>query len=180
MSLEQRKRLRLRELNYSEHNVYFLTLCCRDRKHLLGEIRKSPVGDGVLDVPPAEAMVFTRAGKIVDEKIREMSEKFDGVSVEKYVVMPNHIHMLLAVEDGGGTSRTPSPTGQEVNRPVRTNEKIPSFVSYLKRSTQRMCGSEIWQRGYHDHVVRDMRDLQNHWNYIDTNPLRWELDKYYT
>ncbi len=43
-----------------------------------------------------------------------------------------------------------------------------------------MCGSEIWQRGYHDHVVRDMRDLQNHWNYIDTNPLRWELDKYYT
>ena len=46
MSLEQRKRLRLRELNYSEHNVYFLTLCCRDRKHLLGEIRKSPVGDG--------------------------------------------------------------------------------------------------------------------------------------
>ncbi len=47
MSLEQRKRLRLRELNYSEHNVYFLTLCCRDRKHLLGEIRKSPVEDAV-------------------------------------------------------------------------------------------------------------------------------------
>ena len=54
MSLEQRKRLRLRELNYSEHNVYFLTLCCRDRKHLLGEIRKSPVGD-VEDAVPYRA-----------------------------------------------------------------------------------------------------------------------------
>ena len=142
-------------------------------ERMLGNLRTASPGivKGVDLVKQTVSVQLAIIGKIVDEKIREMSEKFDGVSVEKYVVMPNHIHMLLAVDDGGGTSRTPSPTGQEVNRPVRTNEKIPSFVSYLKRSTQRMCGSEIWQRGYHDHVVRDMRDLQNHWNYL----VKWKM-----
>jgi hypothetical protein len=56
---------------------------------------------------------------------------------------------------------------------------VPSFVSSLKRYTNRVCGRPLWQASYHDHIIRDENDLLNHWSYIEHNPARWAEDEYH-
>ena len=84
--------------------------------------------------------------------------------------MPNHVHILLCVcGEGNGASGMPRPTGM----------RVPSFVSSLKRYTNRVCGRPLWQASYHDHIIRDENDLLNHWSYIEHNPARWAEDEYH-
>ena len=85
--------------------------------------------------------------------------------VEKYVIMPDHIHLMVFLEneDYYGTSRTPSPT----------NEVIPKTVSGFKRLCNKEIGKNIWQRGYYDHVIRNDADYSKHFDYIENNPVLW-------
>jgi len=94
----------------------------------------------------------------------------ERIRVEKFAVMPNHIHLLLIVEmDQNGTSRAPSPT----------NALIPHFISTFKRFCNREIGENVFQRSYHDHVIRNQQDYLKIWEYIDNNPKQWELDCFY-
>ena len=88
--------------------------------NILGEVC---VGDGVLDVPFVE---LTEYGKITKKHITALNKHYEHITIQKYVIMPNHIHVLLSVQNSG-TSRTPSPT----------NAVIPSFISTLKRFIQK-------------------------------------------
>ena len=188
-----RKELRLKEFSYSENAAYFITICCKGGRHLLCEIEADApdqlrsVGVGVPDDPsltgcktPGFKRIYTKTGIIVENKLKEMSEQFSGTALEKYVLMPNHLHLLLSVDLEKGSSGTPTPTGLSGTDQKRSNERVPAFVSYLKRSTNRSSGMEIWQRGYYDHVVRDYPDYCRIWNYIGNNPYRWFEDTYYT
>ena len=190
-TLPKRKVIRLKSQSYSENYTYFLTILCKNRSHLLGKVeviperRRDPVRDGVLDGPRVKNSENVRVevrlsdiGTIVDEKIREINAKSDAVEVDKYVIMPNHIHLLVSIRSASGASRTPPPTKHDATFD-RANEAIPKFVSYFKRSTNKMCGIDIWQRGYHDHVIRDSSDYESHWTYIDNNPYRWAEDEYF-
>ena len=190
---EYRKELRLKDFSYSENAAYFITICCRNMEHLLAKIETETsrdcqaVGVGVLDDPsppvltrPEFVRTLTGTGEIVERKIVEMSESFSGADIDTFVVMPNHIHLLMSIYQGKGSSRTPTPTAFSETNQKRSNEQIPAFVSYLKRSTNRMSGQKIWQRGYYDHVIRDYPDYCRIWDYINNNPYRWYEDKYYT
>ncbi len=61
----------------------------------------------------------------------------------------------------------------------KVNATIPQLVSTLKRFTNKKTGRSIWQRSYHDHIIRTVKQYQKIWQYIDTNPLQWQLDCYY-
>ena len=110
-------------------------------------------------------------GKVA-EKYIFTSERIPNIKVDKYVIMPNHIHLLLAVENGfsGGTPRASSPT----------NAAIPHFVSAFKSLCHRELGEKIFQRSYHDHIVRDENDYLKIWEYIDGNPAKWQEDCFYS
>ncbi len=126
------------------------------------------VGDGVLDVPKNQ---LTQYGIIADKYINQMNDFYDYISVDKYVIVPNHIHLLLSITDSGnGTSRTPSPT----------NSIVSKFISTFKRFCNKEYGKNIWQRSYNDHIIRGEKDYNKIWEYIDTNVLRWEKDCFYT
>ena len=86
-----RRPTRLKEYDYSSNGRYFVTICVQDRKLLLGSV---VVGDAVLDVPE---MRLSRFGRIAEKYIINMSEQYEGVSVEDYVIMPNHIHIILSI-----------------------------------------------------------------------------------
>ena len=104
-----------------------------------------------------------------------MTNFYPDLQIEKYVVMPNHIHFIVVVTQGlSGASRTPPPTE------VRANQTLPAFVSTLKRMTNRTAGVQLWQRGYYDHIVRDQLDYDTIWQYIDENPAKWPHDQFYT
>ena len=163
-----RKHNRLNQYDYSQNGAYFITICTENRKCILSSI----VGGGVLDAP---ATRLTGYGSVIDQQIRDMNHQYPDVQTEKYVIMPNHLHLLIRISKDwklvqSGPSGTPAPT----------NAIIPAYVSTLKRLCNREFGKNIWQRSYHDHIIRTDSDYEMIWEYIDTNPARWETDCFYT
>ena len=158
----ERKSLRLPNYDYDRDGLYSLTLCAKEKAPLFGCVC---VGGGVLDAPKVELAAY---GAVVRERLEEMARVYEYISLTKYVIMPNHVHILLQVH---GPSGTPAPT--------RANQSVPAFVSALKRLRNRSCGVDLWQHGYYDHVIRNDADFLRIWNYIDTNPAEWAEDEYF-
>lgn len=164
--LPNRKPLRLRDYDYSSPGACFVTICTKDRKCILSRIT---VGADALGGP---SLTLTETGKIV-EKYIVSTNRIDGLHVDNYVIMPNHVHMILRIETGsfetnGGPPRASAPT----------TAIIPNAVGALKRLVQRETGEKIFQRSYYEHVIRNERDYLEIWNYIDTNPAKWAEDRY--
>ena len=162
MEYPKRKTIRLPEFDY-DAGAYFVTICTHQRRCVLSDI---VVGDGVLDVPHVQ---LSECGEAVEQTLAEINNTYKHISIQKYVIMPNHIHLLVHVEENG-TSRTPSPT----------NRSLPMLISTIKRFTNQKCGIQLWQRSYHEHVIRNEQDYREIWNYIDGNPAKWAEDRYYT
>ena len=161
-NLPRRKSPRLPDWDYSSPGEYFVTVCTRKKEKLLGKV----VGGGVYDAPQMQLSPY---GEAVQTALQQM-EGYEAVRVEKAVIMPNHIHLLLFVREvSGGSSQAPNPT----------NAAVPKFVSLLKRRCHRLCGENFWQRSYHDHVIRNVADYERIWAYIDNNPARWREDCIY-
>ena len=158
MELPQRKQNRLSDYDYNQNGAYFVTICTQDRKNL-----STIVGGGALDAP---VITLSKIGQIVQKNILS-SNRIPGLSIDKYIIMPDHIHLLIQVDETAscGTSRAPSPT----------NMAIPHFVSTLKRFCHREIGSVIFQRSYYDHIIRNQQDYNEVWQYIENNPRKWVI-----
>ena len=161
MTMEIRKNNRLLEYDYGSIGAYFITICVKDKQKILSHI----VGDGALDVPKVE---LTHIGKIVDKYICS-TNNIENVTVDKYVIMPNHIHILVSITADKRDVEAPSPT----------NKLIPRVVSALKRLSNREIGYNIFQRSYYDHIIRNRHDYDAAWQYIDENPIKWTSDEFY-
>ena len=163
MDIPKRKPNRFPCFDYSTPGAYFITICTEGKKCVLGNI----VGGGAFDAPLVK---LTDVGKIAEKYILS-GNRIPNVRVDKYVIMPNHIHLILLLNAPGadGTSKAPSPT----------NAVIPHFVSTFKRFCHRDIGTQIFQRSYHDHVIRGEKDYLKIWEYIDNNPARWKEDCFY-
>ena len=161
MELPKRKQIRLKRFNYNDDGYYFITICTKDKKCILSKV----VGGGAIDAPKN---ALSETGKIVEKYILS-TNNIPHVTVDKYVIMPNHIHLLLFVKSTNGTSRAPSPT----------NNIISHSVGTLKRFVNADVGQNIFQRSFHDHIIRGEKDYLEIWNYIDTNPQKWHEDCFY-
>ena len=171
--LKKRKELRLKQYDYSAKGAYFVTICVKDRKRILSDI-VSPVGGGALDAPLIPCIRLTRVGEIVRDKLLS-SENISGVTIDRYVIMPDHIHILIFLDPDKyvtqriGSSRAPTPT----------NKMLPHVISTFKRFCGKELGSNIFQRGYIEHIVRDRKDYEARAKYIYENPIRWLHDGIY-
>ena len=163
MDLPKRKTVRLQGYDYNTPGYYFITVCTEDKKPMLCKI----VGTGLPDGPQ---VVLSAYGKIADKQLQTMRGFYSDVRVDKYVIMPNHIHLILVLEDG-----MDGPSG----RPVPTDTKIARFVGTFKRFCNRRYGKNIWQYRSYDHVIRSERDYRKIWQYIDGNPGKWMEDCFY-
>ena len=172
----KRKELRLKQYDYSSKGAYFITICTQNREKTLSRITM-PVGVGALDDPPSVFDIqveLTAIGKIVEKNLLS-SENISGVTIDEYVIMPNHIHAIIYLDPDehsnlkDGSSRAPTPT----------NEMIPHIVSTFKRFCNREIGRNIFQRGYMEHVIRDKRDYDTKVKYIYENPVRRHFDELY-
>ena len=125
------------------------------------------VGGGALDAPRIK---LSGAGQTVRKYI-ESGNRIPEITVDKFVIMPNHIHLILLVDNtsSSGMSRAPS----------SANVIIPHFVSTLKRFCHRDIGHPIFQRSYYDHIIRNEQDYLKIWEYIDSNPEKWQEDCFY-
>ena len=171
--LPKRKSTRLKNYDYSSTGVYFVTICIQDRKQILSEIIRTPrpvtdelkisaVGEGL--APPAYSIKLKPCGEVVKEQLQRIEQRFPSVSVKDYVIMPDHIHVLLYLrKESGGAS--PSPTLDDV---------ICAFKSLTSRSCKQRFGIErMFQRSSAEHIVRDREDYETRRKYIHENPKRW-------
>ncbi len=169
------KNNRLENHDYSKDGIYFLTICTEKREMLLSRI----VARGILDAPTAE---LTHCGEAVKNAIEFLHKNRENISVLHYTIMPNHVHLLVRVF---GASGKPRATSAEKDANVASgkmcaaNAEVPSFVSGLKRHTNRICGRQLWQKSYYDHVIRDESDYLTKAEYIENNAAKWVQDEYY-
>ena len=157
MELPKRKQNRLTEYDYSTPNAYFITVCTHDRKNLFW----TDVG-AINDRP--ENVPLTGLGLIVRQAIRDIPTHYPAVTVDHFVIMPNHIHLLLQINtDADGRSMI-APT-------------ISTVMRLMKGTVSKQAGFSVWQKGFYDHVVRNENDYLQIGNYIAGNPGKWAEDK---
>ena len=161
--LPKRRSLRLPEYDYGANGAYFVTVCTEGKRCILGHV----VGGGVLDAPYVR---LTEYGMLAEKTLLEMGAFYKDITIDKYVIMPNHVHFIISINACDGPSRTPAPT----------NARLPAFISTWKRFTNRNAGFPFWQRNYYDHVIRNEANYLRIWQYIDNNPAHWAEDEYYS
>lgn len=160
--LPKRKELRLTGFDYSKKGAYFLTICTQNRKNILSTI----VGEG------SPLPQLSRYGEIVDVWVKKISEKYSEISVDCYVIMPNHIHLLLSIAKDGGRG-DPSPTVEAAMGWFKY--QATKEINKIRGTT----GEKIFQRSFFDHIVRNRDDYYEIYKYICENPARWRFDKLY-
>jgi putative transposase len=177
--IHHRRSIRLPGYDYRQDGVYFVTICTHRKQCVLGEV----AGD---------AVVWSPLGIIVAECWTAIPVHFPHVTLDEWVVMPNHVHGLIVIQNGGirvgaqhaAPLQTPMQSGVMDGAAVITPGSLPAVVRSFKSATTKrinqshhLPGERFWQRNYYEHVIRDDADLNRIREYIQTNPARWAEDK---
>ena len=153
--MEERKPLRIPRFDYCQNGIYFVTLCTQKRRQCLSRV----VGADAHIGPHVE---LTEYGNAVETYIQSIP------GIDTYVIMPNHIHMIVRIESEDGPMWASAPTQS-------LSDRIRSFKTLVSKQIRQ----SIWQRSFYDHVIRCEDDYLRIWQYIDENPAKWAEDEYY-
>ena len=163
----QRRSIRLKEYDYSQNGGYFITICSYGWKCLLGN-----VFDGIVKLSPI--------GKRAFKFWIEIPSHFENVKLDKFIIMPNHIHGIVMIYSDVGVQNF-EPLQKQNRFQKIIPESIGSIIRTYKSAVTHWCkenGYEHfkWQRNYYEHIIRNEDDLKQIREYIIHNPLKWELD----
>jgi len=160
----QRKNIRLKDYDYSSAGAYMVTICANGRI--------TPVF-GTLSNGKIE---LSEIGRVTEKAWLKIPEHFPGVSLDEWIIMPDHVHGILLFSGEACLAPTTASTDRKL---PGLGAVVGSFKSAVTREA-RNCGvsrGPFWQRGYYEHVIRDEAELDRVRDYILTNPLRWFLDR---
>lgn len=162
MERPTRKPNRLPEYDYSQNGAYFVTICTGDKQNLFwntvgADIIRQQMEDEefVLHLP------LSKYGRIAEQGILNIPQCYPSVTVEKYCIMPNHIHMILSFSHD---------CGRLIAAPT-----LSRVVGQMKRWVSKQIGAGIWQKSYYERVIRNGTEYEEIWQYIQENPLKYLL-----
>jgi len=169
--MRDRRSVRLQGYDYSSEGAYFLTICTHGRAPLFGMIR-------------GDAMVANEFGHHVLSVWMDLPNHYPGLVVDAFVAMPDHVHGIATIvgTDPVVGAIHESPLRRDKSPPQRQRRRmtISRLVGRFKMSTAKWIneqlgtrGQPVWQRNYHDHIIRDRMELDRIRSYIDDNPRRW-------
>ena len=168
-----RRSIRLKDYDYAQPGGYFITIVTYHRDLLFGEIVN-------------EEMQLNEFGRIADECWRAIPDHFPNVGLGTYIVMPNHVHGVIVINDGMATNSSPFVGARHASplpppRGVKP-KSIGAIVGSFKSAVTRRIGKEhnvtgIWQRNYYEHVIRNHQDWDRIHRYIESNPSMWAEDE---
>ena len=143
-----RKSPRLKQFDYCYPALYFVTICTHDKICLFGQPER-----------------LNEMGMAAENCIQQINAHYQCAAVEKYVVMPNHIHMLILL------------SGEDC---PSLSTIIGSYKSQVSKEIHNLNPDiKVWQRSFHDHIVRNEKTMERIWKYIDENPWHWNEDKFF-
>ena len=165
-----RRSIRLKGYDYAQAGAYFITVVTCDRECLFGDVAESE-------------MRLNDYGSIVQDEWTKSAVLRPRVMLDAFVVMPNHIHGIIALadDDGRGTLQR-APTIERFGKP--TSDSIPTILRLFKSATTKRInemrdtpGMPVWQRNYYEHIIRNESSLDRIRQYISDNPARWAIDR---
>ena len=165
IDLPKRKPIRIENYDYSTPGAYFITVCTANREKIFWSDRR-----GELCSPANVPLSYI--GMIVDNEIKKLNSVYDAVRVDKYCIMPDHIHFILSIDtDENGRTRR-----GELRSPVSV-PTISRVIKQFKGSITKQVGRSIWQKSFYDHGIRNRQDYNEIWQYIENNPLKYALNR---
>jgi len=152
--------LRLQNYDYSQNGLYFITICTNSKEAHFAEIVDSQ-------------LILNSAGKMIEDIWLKLYDRFDFIKLHNYIVMPNHFHGIIEITDNTNSTHIGNVIG--VFKSLTTNRYIKgvhhnNWLSFEKR---------LWQKNYYEHIIRNEKSYLFISDYIATNPLKWEQDKFY-
>jgi len=144
------KRRRLANYDYKTSASYFIKICTIQR---LNCFWKKDVFQN------ADAIELTEQGFCVKNAIETIEQAYPCVFLDHYTIMPNHIHLLLTLND--------------------SETSVSSIINQTKGKITRQLGYSVFQKSFHDHVIRTPAEFERVWDYIENNPRKWNEDMYY-
>ena len=151
-NLPQRKNIRLKYYDYSLEGYCFITICTKNRECILSTIK--------LNNNKNYNMALTPIGEKVDQYLNKVRNIYLNISIDEYIVMPNYIHIILIIQK-------------------KEKNSISKIIQQFKGMVTKDLGYSIWQKLFHEHIIRNEKEYLKIKQYIINNPYNWENDKYY-
>lgn len=176
-----RRSIRLYNYDYSQTGLYFVTICIQGKICLLGKI-----ADG--------EMALNDAGRMVEKWCLELPNKFPGVIMDTYTIMPNHFYCIIEITDTVGAhlcvcadklNKNGESSGAHTGAPLHTvvqwfkTMTTNEYIRGIKLLDWQPFDKKLWQRNYYEHIIRDEKSHNNISQYIIENPFYWITDNYY-
>jgi putative transposase len=165
-NLPKKKNIRLKNYDYSKAGYYFITICTSKRLNLLSNI----VGCGLNTTPLTE---LKQIGTEIIRSIEFISNQYQNVSIDAYIIMPNHIHLIIVLQENKLDGQKTPPIHKIVGQ-------LKSFTNKKYNEINKTKCLILWQRNYYEHIIRNEKEYESIYEYIETNPFKWEDDEYYS
>jgi len=158
-----RKRLRAEGYDYREPGWYFVTICAQHRRCLFGTVHRSNVA-------------LSLAGEMVANELSALPSRFDNVRLDAWVVMPNHLHAIAILDPSGGDRSLVS-----LSDVVGAYKRMTThrYIQQVQESGWPLFPGRLWQRSFHDRMIRDDRHFDRLRGYVEANPFLWPKDTYF-
>jgi REP-associated tyrosine transposase len=168
-----RRSVRLKEYDYSQSGGYFVTICTRRKEALFGAL---------ID----DRSLLNELGELVSSRWRVLPEEYPTVTIDEYVVMPDHLHGILIINNTGVGAGSPYPSSKPATNLKETGRRngaptLGAIIGYFKYQCAKQInlllktpGAPVWQRNYYEHVIRSEDDLSNIRRYVKYNPQKIE------
>ena len=153
--IHHRKSSRLKEYDYSKEGIYYITICTQNRECILSEITNVGAHD-------CAQIKLTQIGKIVEEELLKTDEINVNIKIHEYIIMPNHVHMIINIDPNEYRAQSCAPT-----------KTIGNVIRGIKSTISAKVGYSIWQRNYYEHVIRNEKDgLYQLLEYLKNNQIK--------
>lgn len=159
-ALPVRRSIRLSGFDYSSNHLYFVTICTQDRACILGKVVENRA-------------FMSPYGRILEKELLNLTMYFPLVVLDKYVVMPNHLHVIIGIR---ATVKITPTLGHIIGA---YKSRVFHNCLELAKIKDKFIG-KFWQRNYYEHIIRDQKDLERIQKYIRSNPMSWTKDKFYS
>ncbi|MFH1798333.1 MAG: transposase [Candidatus Omnitrophota bacterium] len=167
--ITRKPNVRLKGYDYSQPNYYFITACTENHIEWFGNIIN-------------DQMELNDAGKMIEQTLLGIPDFYPGLSLDTHVIMPNNIHAIIIIQNNklcsNGQAQWPGPTYLSLSDIVRRFKTLSTkkYIDGVKKNDWPPFNKKIWQRSFHDHIIRDNKSLNNIREYIQTNPATWDKD----
>ena len=162
LNYPRRKNIRLKIYNYKQNGAYFITICNQNRVSLWGEI---------ID----DVMVLNEAGLMIEKWLFKMDDKFENFSIDGMVIMPNHLHFILIIDEVEKKNDISVSQVVQWFKAMTTNE----YIKEVRRGVFPPFYKRIWQRNYYENIIRNETSFNEIQKYIEENPRKWKEDVLY-